>query len=194
MTANCRHKVTGQVWLTSDMHFGHEKMYALPFQDADGNPIRPFASAQEADDHMVQAWNETVRPGDKVYVLGDVAIPRSGLSRLAELHGDKVLVMGNHDCPHEKRLGQYFRAVRAYWRLDNFSLSHVPIHPSSLGKFHANIHGHLHGGMVTFPDGTRDPRYINVCVERTGFRPIAYEQIVSEHRRDYAKLAELLLV
>jgi calcineurin-like phosphoesterase family protein len=166
-----------QVFLTSDLHFGHSKMYEMPFRRANGEPLRPWASATEADEALVERWNEAVRPTDKVYVLGDVAIPRSGLRRLEQLNGDKVLVLGNHDSCWEQELRKYFRSVRAYWKLDDFVLSHVPIHPGSLRKFHGNIHGHLHYQVVELPDGTPDPRYLNVCVENTGYSPIAFEEV-----------------
>jgi calcineurin-like phosphoesterase family protein len=164
------------VFLVSDLHFGHSKMYDLPFRKEDGTPVRPFASAEEADEEMICRWNATVRPHDKVYVLGDIAIPMSGLQAFARLNGDKVLIAGNHDWPFEKKLSQYFRSVRAYWKLDNFALSHVPIHPCSIRNFDGNIHGHLHSGRVTLPDGSIDPRYLCVCVEHTDYKPIAWEE------------------
>ena len=165
-----------QVFLTSDLHFGHSKMYDLPFRKEDGTPVRPFASAEEADEEMISRWNATVRPHDKVYVLGDIAIPMSGLQAFERLNGDKVLIAGNHDWPFEKKLSQYFRSVRAYWKLDNFVLSHVPIHPCSIRSFDGNIHGHLHSGRVTLPDGSIDPKYFCVCVEHTDYKPIAWEE------------------
>ena len=168
-----------QVFLTSDLHFGHSKMYELPFRDLNGNPIRPWKSAKEADEALVERWNETVETHDKVYVLGDVAIPMKGLEAFARLNGDKVLIAGNHDWPFEKRLGQYFRSVRAYWKLDNFILSHVPIHPDSLRNFTGNWHGHLHSGRVLLPSGQVDPRYLCLCVEHTDFRPIAFEDALA---------------
>jgi len=43
---------------------------------------RPFASMEEMDEVLVQRWNERVRPGDRVYHLGDFAVPG------AEARGD----------------------------------------------------------------------------------------------------------
>jgi calcineurin-like phosphoesterase family protein len=173
-----------EVFLISDLHFGHSAMYERPFLRPDGTPVRPFASAEEADEEMIFRWNSTVRPCDKVYVLGDIAIPMGGLKAFERLNGDKVLIAGNHDWPFEKKLGQYFRSVRAYWKLDNFALSHVPIHPDSLGRFDGNIHGHLHAGRVLLSDGSIDPRYFCVCVEHTEYRPLAWEEV---KRRFYAQ-------
>ena len=154
-------------------------MYELPFLNADGSRVRPFSSCNEADEEMVQRWNETVGQHDKVYVLGDIAIPMNGLNYFERLNGDKVLIAGNHDWPFEKKLGKYFRSVRAYWKLDNFILSHVPVHPDSLRNFSGNIHGHLHSGKVMLSNGSIDPRYLCVCVEHTDYKPIELEEVVS---------------
>lgn len=170
------------VFLVSDLHFGHAKMYSLPFRKEDGTPVRPFANAEEADEEMISRWNSIVRPSDKVYVLGDIAIPMSGIQAFERLNGDKVLIAGNHDWPFEKKLGQYFRSVRAYWKLDNFVLSHVPIHPDSIRSFDGNIHGHLHSGRVTLHNGAIDPRYLCVCVEHTDYQPIEWTEVVRRFR------------
>jgi calcineurin-like phosphoesterase family protein len=147
-------------------------MYEMAFVRADGTPLRPWTSSERADEVMVERWNKVVRPCDKVYHLGDVAIPRSGLQVLDRLNGDKVLIGGNHDSKYDKDLPKYFRAVRAHWKLGDLALSHVPIHPDSLGKFRCNVHGHLHYQQVLLPDGRIDPRYFNVSVERIDYTPI----------------------
>jgi calcineurin-like phosphoesterase family protein len=172
-----------QIFLVSDLHFGHSKMYDLPFRKQDGTPVRPFKSAEEADEEMVTRWNSAVSPRDKVYVLGDIAIPMSGIQNFSRLNGDKVLIAGNHDWPFEKKFSQYFRSVRAYWKLDNFALSHVPIHPCSLRSFDGNIHGHLHSSRVTLPDGSIDPRYYCVCVEHTDYRPMEWTEVMQCFRK-----------
>ena len=74
-------------------------MYDLPFRKSDGAPVRPFANSEDADEEMVRRWNNAVRPQDKIYVLGDVAIPMKGIETMGRLNGDKVLIAGNHDWP-----------------------------------------------------------------------------------------------
>lgn len=152
-------------------------MYERPFLRPDGTSLRPWSTTEEADEAMIERWNAVVKPTDKVYVLGDIAIGQAGIKAFGRLNGDKVLIAGNHDWPFEKKLNSYFRSVRAYWKLDNFTLSHVPIHPDSLRNFDGNIHGHLHWGRVLLADGRIDPRYFCVCVEHTGYAPIAWEEV-----------------
>lgn len=166
-----------QIWLISDTHFGHHKMYDAPFLREDGTRMRPFSSAEEADEVMVERWNAVVRPQDKVYHLGDVAMKKHGLTVLPRLNGDKVLIAGNHCVCLLRDLGKHFRDIRPYWYMDKLFFSHIPIHPDSVTRFRGNIHGHLHHKVVTTPNGCVDTRYLSVCVEHTDYTPIALEEV-----------------
>ena len=176
------------VFLVSDTHFGH--MGVCKFTRSDGvTKLRPWDSAEEMDEAMVKAWNETVKPSDKVYHLGDVVINRRALKTLARLNGDKVLIRGNHDIFPDAEYREYFRELRAYHVMNGMILSHIPVHEASLGRFGTNIHGHLHAmrvrkarsvnaktGEVLY--GTEiDPRYHCVCVEQTDFAPILLDDV-----------------
>lgn len=162
-------------FLISDTHFGHEKTCSV-FKRADGRPLRPFKSAEEMDEAMVQRWNECVRPKDKIYHLGDVLINRRMFSLLHRLNGDKVLIKGNHDIFDIKLYLEHFRDIRAYHVLSGMILSHVPVHTSNLYRFGCNIHGHTHDKRVMTEDEKQvDPRYFNVSVECIDYRPILLE-------------------
>lgn len=171
------------VFIVSDTHFGHEKTCTV-FKRADGTPLRPFGSAEEMDEFMIAAWNERVGPKDKVYHLGDVVINRKALKTLARLNGDKVLIRGNHDIFPDVEYREHFRELRAYHVMNGMILSHIPVHPESLGRFGVNIHGHLHANRVmkAMPPHYRpndiDPRYHCVCVEQTDFAPILFEDVI----------------
>lgn len=170
------------VWLTSDTHFGHEKTCTV-FKRDDGSPLRPFASGEEMDEFMVKAWNERVRPNDKVYHLGDVVIGRKHLNTLRRLNGDKVLIKGNHDIFKLHDYAEHFRDIRGYHVMNGMILSHVPIHEQQLARFGCNIHGHLHSYRV-MRDGAIDPRYHSVCVENTDFAPILFEDVLKRIREE----------
>ena len=168
------------VFLVSDTHFGHAGV--CRFMRNDGfTKLRPWDSPEEMDEEMVKRWNETVRPTDKVYHLGDVVINRKALAIMRRLNGDKVLIKGNHDIFKLSDYTPYFRDIRAYHVMNGLILSHVPVHTESLGRFGCNIHGHLHANRVMYDDlemGTIiDPRYFNVCVENTDFRPMLFEEV-----------------
>ena len=177
------------VFLTSDTHFGHAGV--CRFTESDGvTKIRPWTDPDEMDKEMIKRWNDTVRPNDKVYHLGDVVINRKSLSTLHRLNGDKVLIRGNHDIFRDDEYRRYFRELRAYHVMNGMILSHIPLHEASLGRFGVNIHGHLHSNRVkkargidattgkTLYSDENDVRYHCVCVEQTDFTPILFEDVI----------------
>ncbi len=173
------------VFLVSDTHFGHAGV--CRFTRDDGvTKLRPWDNPDEMDEEMVKRWNETVRPNDKVYHLGDVVINRKALNIMRRLNGDKVLIRGNHDIFRLEDYTPFFRDVRGYHVMNGMILSHIPVHEESLGRFGTNIHGHLHANRVKMKDpfGYRepivDPRYHCVCVEQTDFRPILFEDVIKK--------------
>ena len=172
------------VFLVSDTHFGHAGVCRFTHPDDPEVKLRPWDNADEMDDEMVRRWNDRVRPSDKVYHLGDVVINRKALKTLHRLNGDKVLIRGNHDIFPDVEYREYFRELRAYHVMNGMILSHIPIHPESLGRFGVNIHGHLHASRVKMePVGKYgipviDPRYHCVCVEQTDFAPILFEDVI----------------
>ena len=177
------------VFLVSDTHFGHAGV--CRFMRNDGvTKLRPWTDPVEMDEFMVAAWNDRVRPTDKVYHLGDVVINRRALGIMRRLNGDKVLIRGNHDIFKDTDYREHFRELRAYHVMNGMILSHIPIHSESLGRFGVNIHGHLHANRVKRPRGVdartgeilysdeNDVRYHCVCVEQTDFAPILFEDVI----------------
>lgn len=174
------------VFLVSDTHFGH--LGVCKFTRNDGvTKLRPWDSPEEMDEEMVKRWNETVKPTDKVYHLGDVVINRKAMGIMRRLNGDKVLIRGNHDIFRDEEYREHFRELRAYHVMNGMILSHIPIHSESLGRFGTNIHGHTHANrMMTEIWGQYkiDPRYHCVCVEQTDFRPILFEDVIKRIKEE----------
>ena len=172
------------VFLVSDTHFGHAGVCRFTHPDDPDVKLRPWDNADEMDEEMIRRWNDRVRPTDKVYHLGDVVINRKALKTLHRLNGDKVLIRGNHDIFPDVEYREYFRELRSYHVMNGMILSHIPIHPESLGRFGVNIHGHLHASRVKMePVGKYgisviDTRYHCVCVEQTDFTPILFEDVI----------------
>jgi calcineurin-like phosphoesterase family protein len=77
------------IWYSSDPHFFHVNILAYCG--------RPFADVTEMNAAIVDRWNSVVKPGDTVWVLGDVALSPNNLAPVAQLNGRKALVAGNHD-------------------------------------------------------------------------------------------------
>jgi calcineurin-like phosphoesterase family protein len=164
------------------------------------------------DEALVKNWNEVVRPADRVNLLGDVVINRRCLVTLGRLNGRIRLVKGNHDIFKLADYLPYVDDIAAYHVAKGENggkviMSHIPIHPESLGRFGVNIHGHLHAHVVMKPgvrqwvekaikyEGTAlehqvdvfkadyspvpDKRYVCVSVEQTNWRPITLEEAMS---------------
>jgi calcineurin-like phosphoesterase family protein len=177
------------VFLVSDTHFGHAGV--CRFTRNDGvTKLRPWTDPAEMDEFMVRAWNERVRPNDKVYHLGDVVMSRKSLPIMNRLNGDKVLIRGNHDIFKDEDYTPYFRSLRGYHVMNGMILSHIPVHPESLGRFGVNIHGHLHANRVMLSGFNGkitdivDTRYHCVCVEQTDFAPILFEDVIKRIRAE----------
>ena len=158
-----------KIFIISDTHFGHENIIKYC--------NRPFASVEEMDAAMIKNWNSTVSNNDVVLHLGDVALGNKDRAKeiISQLHGKKILIMGNHDNWSEEfyREAGFHTVSRFPILYDGFYLlSHAPLVLSETTPYF-NFYGHVHN----------DNRYIEnatskcVCVERTGYRPfLIYEK------------------
>ena len=163
---------TRDIWTISDTHFSHYNM-VHKFK------TRPFSTVEEMDEVLIENWNKTVKPGDKVYHLGDFAFGHKDKhpSLVKRLNGNKRLIVGNHD--DVKSLAPYFQKVMLWRMWPEFGLlfTHVPVHPSTLGESRftgvpiKNVHGHIHQNPS--PPGP----YKCVSVEQINYTPINIEEL-----------------
>ena len=171
------------IWLISDTHFGHGNILTFRDGGADGPLIRGsrFSSVEEMDEVMIENWNKTIKPGDKVYHLGDVFMGSKDefIKKWKRLNGQKRLILGNHDdakffAKHE------LVAQILVWRMfpeHGLLLTHVPVHESTLyegrfkGKDSINVHGHIHQNPAP------SPKHRVVCVEHIDYTPIHIEEV-----------------
>jgi calcineurin-like phosphoesterase family protein len=169
------------IFLCSDHHFSH--VGVTQFLRADGvTKLRPFDSIWEMDEYMIARHNSVVRPSDKVYFLGDFTFSKKNIHIAGRLHGDKVLIKGNHDTLKIQDYLPYFRDIRGCHQFDGMFLSHVPIHVECIGRWGINVHGHLHANRV-MKGHHIDPRYVSVCMEQLDdYTPISLEQLKQENK------------
>lgn len=160
------------IFLVSDTHFSHANI--LTFTKRDGTRLRPFSSVEEMDEHMIEKWNSVVRPQDKVYHLGDVAMHKRYIPMVGRCNGHKRLILGNHDDDDMELYAPFFEKVYGTKLLDRFLLSHIPVHPESLGKAWGNVHGHVHNNVDDLHFG---PKYMNVSVEVIDYTPVSLEDL-----------------
>ena len=81
-------------FFTSDPHFYHTNIIK--------HCNRPFANAEEMNAELIKRWNSKVKPGDRIFVMGDLFFgPVRSREQvegiLKQLNGNIVLIKGNHD-------------------------------------------------------------------------------------------------
>lgn len=156
-----------RVFFTADTHFGHARLM----------PKRPFATAEEMDQALIERWNAAVSPKDHVYHLGDVAWskPRVVAPMLAALNGRKTLIRGNHDHSPMRALSVWTDVFDIKEIMANgvrVVLCHYPLLEWN-GAFRGALHlfGHVHGRIP--PTSQR----CDVGVDCWDFRPVSMPEI-----------------
>ena len=159
----------------SDTHFGHANV--IKFDN------RPFANVDEMDERMIKLWNETVKPNDEVYHLGDVAFHTAERAEkiIKRLNGHKHLIFGNHDkvVRNNRAVRDLFASTREYHEVREkelrFCLFHYPIgewNQAHRGAYHQ--HGHCHGNYE-YP---REGKIMDVGACCIGYKPISLDEVV----------------
>lgn len=175
-----------QSYVISDLHLGHKAIVTYRPQ---------FATAEAHDEAVLDGIADTVKKAsDKLWILGDAAFTLEAVIALAKLPGRKFLVRGNHDFLKTRVLLAAFEEIYGahyYKRPKRLPawLTHIPVRADSL-RGGVNIHGHTHGSRVPHPDRTHGPRgedrsiplwderYINVCPEIIGYKPILLHPLI----------------
>ena len=165
----------------ADLHLGHEGV--CKFLRNDGTKLRPWDSAAEMDEALIENWNSVVRPFDVVYVLGDVVINRKHLPTISRLNGRKRLIGGNHDIFDLSCYTKYFEDIKGVKVLSDMVLSHVPLHPLSVSqRWGTNVHGHTHANSMN------SPFHVCVSMEQIDFTPISLEDLrikITKHKESF---------
>lgn len=165
------------LWWTSDEHFGHANIIKYC--------ARPFATVPEMDAEMIRRWNAVVRPDETVMVIGDFSFHGEEVTTqiLARLHGEKILVKGNHDrCKTDtywKRVG--FREVVQHWHvmLEQIGRVFIKHEPEPYGSsWPVQFNGHVHEKWKTKYYKTTGQVYINVGVDQWAFAPVSTQELV----------------
>lgn len=158
------------VYHTSDWHLGHKNAYKWSGK---------FSSQEEREGNIIENYCSQINKRDHVYFHGDIAFTIENLAIIKKLVGIKHLILGNHDTDDFSKgidianLILVFDTVHGIKERKQSWLSHSPIHEQELrGKI--NIHGHVHHNTID------DPRYYNVCLENTDFKPKKYQDIIDE--------------
>jgi calcineurin-like phosphoesterase family protein len=80
-------------YYTADPHFGHENIIDLC--------DRPFASLEEMEKAVIEAWMQCLSRTDELYILGDLGGPSSSTEHVRSQVGASPApvqwIKGNHD-------------------------------------------------------------------------------------------------
>jgi calcineurin-like phosphoesterase family protein len=185
-------------WFAGDLHLGHKRLVE-GFEEGSRGPRGHFASIEEHDEAIIERWNSVVKPGDKAYLLGDVALSKTGLTKVPHLNGKLRIVLGNHDQEKASHYDAFFERVYGAKCLDGMILTHIPLHPSCLTRrsMQVNLHAHLHDEVVTWAVNHEryligeedpivtvveqpDPRYQCISLEHTNFTPKHYDEVMRD--------------
>jgi calcineurin-like phosphoesterase family protein len=173
----CGEKVMHEKWFISDTHFFHDNIIRFC--------SRPFASAAEMNEKMIDNWNGLVKDGDLVYHLGDVACGYSSFSDkefstlLSRLKGRKRLIVGNHDPLKNDSIHRFFEKIELWkgFHEHNFTASHMPLKQGHFRDGEFNVHGHVHNNSL------QDAHYLNLSVEVRDYAPVHLDTICAEIKK-----------
>lgn len=129
----------GKFWITSDCHFNHVRILDY------NRDTRPFSSPQEMNETIICNWNECVRPGDTVFVVGDFFMGKKETipEILPQLNGERIYVIkGNHDT--DNRIAEYEKDPRVivcdyvilFYRNKSYVMNHYPLEGDSAHNNH----------------------------------------------------------
>lgn len=168
-------KITPQIFLTSDTHFGHTKLW-----ETWGHRPKDF------EETIVENWNSVVGKHDTVLHLGDLTLANKEktMSWTNRLRGRKYLILGNHDnssvswyrdCGFEVIPASFQKFGQKDDSYMKVLFTHEPTLDLPEGWF--NIHGHLHG------DNHRNiittPKHYDVGVDANDLKPVRLYDVLS---------------
>lgn len=171
------------IYYTSDLHLGHKNI--IEYED------RPFKDIYEMNIGLIKNWNDTVKPKDEVYILGDLAFVGNPLpldilmNYIKQLNGKIHLIRGNHDTWVDKKgfNPRLFESIDYYKEIKDTGkdiiLCHYPIEDwngMNYGSIH--LHGHLHSNPTEL---YRENRF-NVGVDNWNYKPVSLKEVLDASR------------
>lgn len=163
-----------RIWVTSDPHYDHTNIIKYC--------RRPFGNIGQMN-AVLRNWNDTIRPEDLVYFVGDMSFGKPSRSPrwwLRQLNGRKIYIKGSHD--RGIRLSSIIPGVLRVSESEhvsvdglNFLVVHDPFSAAVNGWKEWVIHGHLHN---TKPFCDFLEKRINVSVEATDYKPVSLARII----------------
>lgn len=172
-----------KVFFTSDTHFSHKNVQS--FAD------RPFSSAEEMDNALIDNWNSVVPEDGIVFHLGDFCFGgRTQWEKIRRrLKGKIYLILGNHDFKNFNQSWTYMfemvtQQLHIYIEGQEIYLNHNPF--LAFGGAYSStwaLFGHVHTGPNS-RSGQDMPRmkYLfptqyDVGVDNNGYKPVSFYEV-----------------
>lgn len=118
---------------------------------------------------IIRRHNEVVAKTDIVFCLGDISFNHS-LSHLNKMNGSFVIIKGNHDDKHVKKIA-FSDVVVDYYKIHLLCV-HKPM--NIYGKFNLNVVGHVHEKWKY----REDINALNVGVDVNDFYPVSLNEVL----------------
>ena len=170
-------------YIMSDPHIGHKGI--IPYS-------RPQFDTLEEMNELILDNIRQLKPTDWLILLGDIAWNLAALELFASIECNLRLVGGNHDNYHVLKYLKYFKKYNGCISTGlgpnneyRCILTHIPVHPIELQRWHFNIHGHKHDHIMKDPEGYEDKRYINVCCEQLDYKPIKLGDLIDQQLQKF---------
>jgi calcineurin-like phosphoesterase family protein len=144
-------------WFIADTHFGHEKIIEYCNRGPSLGWSGKYDDTDEMDADIIDCINNHVKPGDQLYMLGDISFHPldKTVEILKSIKCQKLLIVGNHDrhVKKEEFREQFvwlksMKSVKLRKGTPNVVLCHYPLltwNGEMHGKWH--FHGHSHGQL-----------------------------------------------
>ena len=175
--------MSGKIFLTSDLHFGHDREFIWK--------VRGYNSCEEMNKIQIEKWNTRISDEDDVYVLGDLMLGTiDNIKHLERLKGNIHIVLGNHDTLTReilyKTLPGVVEIAEVGIRLDckrhHFALTHYPmltgnLEKESLKQMTCNFYGHTHQTTNFYNDM---PFTFHVGVDSHNGYPVEIDEALEE--------------
>ena len=175
-------KYSGSRYIISDLHIGHKNIHK--------HRSHHQATAEEHWEEALEGLRSVPKRAT-LFLLGDIAFTKEHLSLVKDIPcKNKILICGNHDTESGitmRDLTDTYEKVYSLSKYKGFWQQHAPVHPSELRGLR-QLHGHTHYYLMLDEEGEVDTRYINTCVEYTGYRPLNWEYVVSDEYQQQCKM------
>jgi calcineurin-like phosphoesterase family protein len=149
-------------YFTSDHHFNHKRVIEFGH--------RPFSTLSEMETVLISNWNQTVKPSDTVFIVGDFNFlgTSNTFVLMNKLNGFKVFISGNHDKQ------QFLDSCIVNMLGKQFEVIHNPDYSSYMNV----IHGHVHLPSAVKIHRQKNGRlFINVNVELWDYKPVSVKTL-----------------